>query len=56
MAEVAPWVFNLSPRAVVLPVVPLFHAAAWGLPFACALAGAKLVYSRDQRGQRASAG
>jgi fatty-acyl-CoA synthase len=45
MAEVAPWVFNLSPNAVVLPVVPLFHAAAWGLPFACALAGAKLVYS-----------
>ncbi|MES2095576.1 MAG: long-chain fatty acid--CoA ligase [Pseudomonadota bacterium] len=45
MAEVAPWVFNLSPRAVVLPIVPLFHAAAWGLPFACALSGAKLVYS-----------
>jgi fatty-acyl-CoA synthase len=45
MAEVAPWVFNLSPRAVVLPIVPLFHAAAWGLPFACALAGAKLVCS-----------
>ena len=45
MAEVAPWVFNLSPSAVVLPVVPLFHAAAWGLPFASALAGAKLVYS-----------
>ena len=45
MAEVAPSIFNLSPRSVVLPVVPLFHAAAWGLPFACALAGAKLVYS-----------
>ena len=45
MNEVAPWVFNLSPRSVVLPIVPLFHAAAWGLPFACALAGAKLVYS-----------
>ncbi|MEO5867036.1 MAG: long-chain fatty acid--CoA ligase [Sphingomonas sp.] len=46
MAEVAPWVFNISPRSVVLPVVPLFHAAAWGLPFACALAGAKLVYAQ----------
>ncbi|WP_151955025.1 long-chain fatty acid--CoA ligase [Sphingomonas sp. EC-HK361] len=45
MAEVAPWVFDLAPSSVVLPVVPLFHAAAWGLPFACALAGAKLVYS-----------
>ncbi len=46
MAEVAPWVFDLSPGAVVLPVVPMFHAASWGLPFACALAGAKIVYSQ----------
>ena len=45
MAEVAPWVFDLSSRAVVLPIVPMFHAAAWGLPFAGALAGAKFVYS-----------
>lgn len=46
MAEVAPSVFDLSPSAVVLPVVPLFHAANWGLPFACALAGTKLVYAQ----------
>ena len=46
MAEVAPWVFNLSPSAVVLPVVPMFHAASWGLPFACALSGAKCVYAQ----------
>jgi fatty-acyl-CoA synthase len=45
MAEVAPPVFNLSPQAVALPVVPMFHAAAWGLPFAGALAGAKFVFS-----------
>ncbi|MDB5695583.1 MAG: long-chain fatty acid--CoA ligase [Sphingomonas bacterium] len=45
MAEVAPAVFNLSARSVVLPIVPMFHAAAWGLPFAGALAGAKFVYS-----------
>ncbi|MBN8807500.1 MAG: long-chain fatty acid--CoA ligase [Sphingomonas sp.] len=45
MAAVAPDLLNLSSRAVVLPVVPLFHAAAWGLPFACALSGAKLVYA-----------
>ena len=45
MAEVAPRVFNLSPRAVVLPIVPMFHAAAWGLPFAGALSGAKFVYA-----------
>ncbi|WP_415643442.1 long-chain fatty acid--CoA ligase [Sphingomonas antarctica] len=45
MAEVAPAVFNLGARAVVLPIVPMFHAAAWGLPFAGALAGVKFVYS-----------
>jgi fatty-acyl-CoA synthase len=28
---------------VVLPVVPMFHAAAWGLPFCALLTGAKLV-------------
>jgi fatty-acyl-CoA synthase len=45
MAEVSPAIFNLSTRASVLPVVPMFHAACWGLPFAGALAGAKFVYS-----------
>ena len=28
---------------VVVPVVPMFHANAWGLPYACALVGAKQV-------------
>lgn len=28
----------------VMPVVPMFHAAAWGLPYAASLAGAKLVF------------
>ena len=45
LAEMQPAVFSLDTRAVVLPVVPLFHAAAWGLPFAAAAAGAKIVYS-----------
>jgi fatty-acyl-CoA synthase len=27
----------------VLPVVPMFHVNAWGLPFACAMTGADLV-------------
>ena len=30
-------------RKVVLPVVPMFHANAWGLPYACAMTGATLV-------------
>jgi fatty-acyl-CoA synthase len=28
---------------VVLPIVPMFHANAWGLPYACLMAGADLV-------------
>ncbi|MDI3286153.1 long-chain fatty acid--CoA ligase [Polyangium sp. 15x6] len=28
----------------VLPVVPMFHAAAWGLPYAAVMAGSKLVF------------
>src|SRR5579883_769583 len=34
----------LSAKDVVLPVVPMFHANAWGLPYACPLVGAKLVF------------
>ena len=33
----------LSERDVVLPVVPMFHANAWGLPYAAAMVGASLV-------------
>ena len=28
---------------MVLPVVPQFHAMAWGLPYACAMSGAEMV-------------
>ncbi|MFC0397079.1 3-(methylthio)propionyl-CoA ligase [Paraburkholderia rhizosphaerae] len=33
----------LSARDVVLPVVPMFHVNAWGIPHAAPLAGSKLV-------------
>jgi fatty-acyl-CoA synthase len=33
----------LSETDAVLPVVPMFHANAWGLPFSCAMVGAKQV-------------
>jgi 3-(methylthio)propionyl---CoA ligase len=39
-----PDALNLSARDVVLPVVPMFHVNAWGLPYSCALTGAKLVF------------
>jgi fatty-acyl-CoA synthase len=38
-------ILGLEPRSVFLPVVPLFHAAGWGLSWSCAAAGAKLVLS-----------
>ena len=34
---------GLNSSAVVLPVVPFFHANGWGLPFATPLVGAKFV-------------
>ncbi|WKZ82549.1 MAG: long-chain fatty acid--CoA ligase [Acidimicrobiia bacterium] len=34
----------LEPTDVMLPVVPMFHAAAWGYPFMAVTAGAGLVY------------
>jgi len=45
MAEIAPSCFDLAPSSVALPIVPMFHAAAWGLPFSGAMAGIKFVYS-----------
>jgi fatty-acyl-CoA synthase len=36
--------FGLAEADVVLPVVPMFHANAWGLPFTAALVGAKMVF------------
>jgi 3-(methylthio)propionyl---CoA ligase len=43
-ASALPDAINISARDVILPVVPMFHVNAWGLPYACALAGAKLVF------------
>ena len=34
----------LSSRDCALPVVPMFHANAWGLPFSAPLVGAKIVF------------
>jgi fatty-acyl-CoA synthase len=36
--------FGLSERDVVLSVVPMFHANAWGLPFSATMVGASQVY------------
>jgi len=34
---------NLSASDAILPVVPMFHVNAWGLPYAAPMVGAKLV-------------
>jgi fatty-acyl-CoA synthase len=47
MTEVSADCLDLSARAVALPIVPMFHAAAWGLPFASPIVGNKLVFSAD---------
>jgi fatty-acyl-CoA synthase len=34
---------GLRERDIALPIVPMFHANAWGIPYAAAMAGSKLV-------------
>jgi len=40
--------FGLTARDSVLPVVPMFHVNAWGLPYATPICGAKLVFPGPQ--------
>ncbi len=44
LAAALPDVLGLSRRDVVLPVVPMFHANAWGLPYTATMLGIKLVF------------
>jgi fatty-acyl-CoA synthase len=43
-ASALPNALSVSSADVVLPVVPMFHVNAWGLPYSALLAGAKLVF------------
>ena len=43
-AAALPDVMAVSARDAILPVVPMFHANAWGIPYSAALTGAKLVF------------
>ena len=43
-AAALPDIMCLSARDSVLPVVPMFHVNAWGLPYSAAMVGAKLVF------------
>jgi fatty-acyl-CoA synthase len=39
---------GLSQRDTLLPVVPMFHVNAWGLPYAAVMVGAKIVFPGRQ--------
>ncbi|SFU58348.1 fatty-acyl-CoA synthase [Pseudoduganella namucuonensis] len=43
-ASAMPGALNVSAKDTVLPVVPMFHVNAWGLPYSVPLSGAKLVF------------
>ena len=43
-AAALPDVMGISSRDAVLPVVPMFHVNAWGLPYSAAMVGCKLVF------------
>ncbi|MCA3143663.1 MAG: long-chain fatty acid--CoA ligase [Betaproteobacteria bacterium] len=44
LAQCLPDSIGLSGRDVLLPVVPMFHANAWGVPYAAVMLGMKLVF------------
>jgi fatty-acyl-CoA synthase len=44
IASALPDQLGMSSADVVLPVVPMFHVNAWGLPFTAAMCGTKLVF------------
>ncbi|QRN97262.1 long-chain fatty acid--CoA ligase [Archangium violaceum] len=44
LAECMTDTLGASESDTLMPVVPMFHAAAWGLPFSCVLTGAKVVF------------
>ena len=39
-----PMGLGISDRDTILPVVPMFHANAWGYPYLATMLGSKLVY------------
>jgi fatty-acyl-CoA synthase len=49
-AEIAPDTMGLSSYDSILPVVPLFHVNAWGVPYSAFMVGAKLVLPGPKMG------
>ena len=49
-ATLIPDAMNISSGDVMLPIVPMFHVNAWGNPYACPVAGAKMVMPGNKMG------
>ena len=49
-ATMMPDAMGLSRRDVVLPIVPMFHVNAWGIPYSCPMSGAKVVFPGNKMG------
>jgi 3-(methylthio)propionyl---CoA ligase len=37
-------VFGLGNKDVIMPIVPMFHVGAWGIPYTAAMTGTKVVF------------
>jgi fatty-acyl-CoA synthase len=44
LVQAMPDAIGMSGRDVILPVVPMFHANAWGVPYTAAMLGVKMVF------------
>ena len=49
-ATLIPDAMNISSGDVMLPIVPMFHVNAWGNPYACPAASAKMVMPGNKMG------
>lgn len=49
-ATLMPDALGISARDVVMPIVPMFHVNAWGNPYACPVAGSKMVMPGNKMG------
>jgi len=52
MSIIVPDIFDVSARSAMLPIVPMFHAGSWCIPYAAAITGFKLVICADNRPER----
>jgi len=53
-AGLMPDAMGLGGADVILPIVPMFHVNAWGLPYACPMIGAKMVMPGNKMGDGAT--